>query len=183
MKYKAKLLTIAIIISFIFCSCAEIPEKGRYYDKYHGFSIEFPYAWDINTERRPQVKNKAFEVEIEAKNPVENTGDIYNETVVILIERITPGTTLDEYYNEMIEGAFAEGFETILEESGNCTINNHEAKWVLLKTDLRGNMLRFLWYCLVKDDRAYVIACNSEAVTFYTYRAVFEAAVNSFRFE
>jgi len=183
MKYYAKFLLITIIAVLILSSCAELPEKGRYYDKYHGFSIKFPYGWDINTERRPQVKDKAFEVEIEAKNPLEEPGDIYNETVVVLVERITPGTTLQEYFDEMVDGAFAEGFETVMEESGDCAINKTPAKWVLLKTDLRGNMIRFLWYCLVKDDRAYVVACNSEEVTFYTYRGVFEASVNSFRFE
>jgi len=186
MKYYAKFLLITIIAVLILSSCAELPEKGRYYDKYHGFSIKFPYGWEVNTYHRPKMKDKAFEVQVEAFNPPEEPGDIYSESVVVFVERITPGITLQEYFDEMVEEALeveSTKDKTVIEETGDCTIDGVPAKFVLLKSNLKGNVFRFFWYCLVKDDRGYMIACNSEEVTFYTYRGVFEAAVNSFRFE
>ncbi len=181
--FAKKCAIISCIIALILCSCMEKPEPDRYYDKERGFSIEFPYKWDIEEYDEYEVRDKSIERAVIAINPLEEATDQNNETVVFLIESIAVGTTLEEYYDEVIEEAFAEGFETEIEEQGDCIIDGVPAKWLIIKTDVRGNVYRLIWYCLVKDNKAYMITGNSVDLSFYNYRGIFDATAKSLRFE
>ncbi|MCK4420547.1 hypothetical protein KAW48_02025 [candidate division WOR-3 bacterium] len=173
-------LFIALVIfGFIVngCGTKSPPEPGRYYNKGKGFSIKFPGEWEI--KEGPGQEEPA----VEATSPWENEADMFSEFIAIYVDELPGTTSLKDYFNELnfnTENDLAHYQE---KERGNISIDNTDTKWIIFTYTLAEGAMQSISYLLIKDNKAYMISCNSEPEKFDMYRSKFKEAVQTFRFE
>ena len=161
-KLMAGVLYAITLVFFTACSSESI-KNGRYYNKKHKFSIQFPENWE---------KQKPGPGIVVTFGDPENT-----EKVSIQKQKLPAGRSLKEITN-YLKGYIANMGGRIVYES-NEIIDSVDAIWFLIEFPNSGEM--GLTYYFVKNDFIYSILCFADTQDFYEDKM--RTIAQSFRFE
>jgi len=175
------LLVIICLSVIIGCSSKNTKEPGRYYNDNYSFSIKFPERWDVIEVSNLNITDKNVEAKVQAMGPKISSDDIFDESIAVVVERISPGMSLEDYFDETIKEAQEEDYDFQEDERGDFMINNEKTKWIIFNCKVGEYKYRFLWYCFLKGNRGYIIACNANADEFAQHRNTFESTAESFK--
>jgi len=170
-----KLITLSLLTEG--CGEKAPTDPNRYYNKKYNFSIKFPKDWEIyegQSEDEPVV---------EAVSPWESDSDMFSEFIDIYVDELPGWMNLDDYNREISINSRNELAHYQEEDSGTITIDNTDVKWTLFSYTIAEGKMQALVYLMIKDNRAFIISCNTEPHKYQMYKENFKNSANSYKFE
>ncbi len=174
MKLKnVSIFCLVMIVSLTFVGCSDsakepgassdaVKESGRFYGK--KFSIKLPEGW--------QKKNAGMGIVVKVTNP-ENTADIG-----VQIGPMPPGQGLVDYVAFVKSTMQRQGGKIV--RDGKAIIDGTDAYWFVISV----RTAKILYYCMKKENSAYMIIVSSDGATFTTgFEGEMREVAQTFRFE
>lgn len=138
-----------------------------YNDNTNGFTIQYPSTWEIANQSGKNI--------VLFKSPLENSSDIFQETVGIRVVDLTGGLSLDNFTNTNIKS---------LEQSANIldstpvTLADKPAHKILYSTnDERKNIMQ-AWTLI--GNKVYLITYVSDATKYLDFLPTVQKMIDSF---
>ena len=143
-----------------------------------GLCITYPASW------LKQEGPIATGFAVVFNSPAENASDRFSENVNIFAEPLPPSVTLDQYYQDCVQGANAQSIKFL--ERGQATISGHPA-YRHVYTGAAPPLLpmpatpslQCLQYFIVSNGKGYVVTYTAEAQKYSKFLPTVEQMLNT----
>ena len=117
---------------------------------------------------------------VQATNPLEGSGDQFNEIINVIKEELPPGMDFEGYCTISINNVSQSGSMFSIYRDTRTTIGKHVVKHIkwTLQSVVKGES-----YIIVEGRRGYTINCMGHLDQFNKYQEIFNQVIQSFRVE
>ncbi len=167
------LLTLFLFAVLAFTGCGGMTE---YSFPGKGFSIEFPDKWEI--------KKGFMGTDIMALSP-EGEAGAFRSNVVVVAEKLDPGTRADEYYRLQFKSIAAltdKITQFKLSENRTDSIDGYSGKRLVYGYNIGELRVKIVSGAVIKKGTGYVITGTAPEEKFDSFLDTYNAIVRSFRF-
>ena len=170
------LTLLASIAALAAAGCEQpLPKaQGRHVDERHGYSIELPEGWELESREAGAL--------LCALGPLETDDDSFRENVTVAVETLGEPGTLEDYTAAAL-AIWSETAGFTQHESGPAKLGQHDARRIVHSQRVEDLEVKILTYVVVRERSAWLIHCTAEPAKFDRYRETFDKAVASFRLE
>ena len=137
-------------------------------------TLDFPSDWSVVYDYNEYITSLG-------SSPLENSSDIYRESISIAREKAT-GYDLEMYYEaSLVSLNTIDGYEFV--SSADTTINGYDSKRIVFLASPYSENLKLLDYIFVEEGYAFVITCASLSSNYDNYLDQFETIVRTMEIE
>ncbi len=142
--------------------------------KHSEFSFQYPAAWRVDTSH-------LMGTTVVALSPLSNSDDKFHENFNVLIQDAKPCNNDLENYGKISEKQILKLMNNATIYSSSIVKENNKVFYKLEYAAQQGMFnLRFVSYCFMKSDKAYLLTFTSEQGTFSSFKEIGEQILNSF---
>lgn len=153
----------------------DVKDWKKYENTYFGIEISYPPDWYIDHE------NVDYENDVSFFSDFEDRYDVYDERMVLIIERLNSDVSLNDY-TEVLRRTFSGGVR-IIEESSSVTLSGYRAHSAVFDSYLSDDNVslkgKAIW--TVVNGRAYLLESHAEDKAYDAYIPIFNKMINSFK--
>jgi hypothetical protein len=150
----------------------------RYRDRQNNFSILLPWSWS--------VKQGRYDLELLVQPPLSSSGAELHVSVGVASQDLPASIELPLYYDTSLQLLQAKLPNAKVVGEGESFICDVPVRWVLINYFTNPEQQTLLWqhYFLSNNGKkAYALSATADAISFPSYRPLFESIVQSFREE